>query len=239
MLKGKKTGVIILARLDSKRLPGKGLLKVRDKALLQYVVERSNKINGIDQIVLATTARELDDPLEDFAGAHGILSYRGSTNDVAGRVLGTVKRYEFDTFIRINGDSPLIDYGLINKGLEYFASEKYDIVTNVYRRSFPKGMSVEIVSTKTFRDAYSKMKEAEHLEHVTKYFYDNSDTFSLFNIQSHDGSLQDIQLAVDTPEDFARFQWLIDAMNGAHLTFSSKSIIELYRRYETLCEPTK
>ena len=225
-------GAIILARLDSNRLPGKGLISVRGKPILAYVLERARKIRGVNEIVLATSSRPIDDPLESFVENHGIRIFRGPLNDVAGRVLGCAREFGFDAFLRINGDSPFIDFNTISLGLGIFRSGKYDIVTNVLKRTFPIGMSVEIISTDVFARGYKKMATQEHHEHVTKYFYDNYSELSICNIESGDKNLASIHLAIDTENDLKRFRWMIDAMSGIHIDYTGTDVVSLFRRYE-------
>ena len=59
---------IILARLDSTRLPGKALRQVKGVPLIGYIIARAKRIPDLEVLVLATTERPLDDSL---AEAHG------------------------------------------------------------------------------------------------------------------------------------------------------------------------
>lgn len=228
----KRAGAIILARLDSSRLPGKALLDVRGKPMLVYVLERAEKIRGVDRVVLATSDRPVDDPLETFANKRGVAIFRGSAEDVAGRALGCARKFGFYAFVRINGDSPLIDFKAIAEALEMFKSEKLDFVTNVFKRTFPVGMSVEVFSTDAFARGYEKMTAPEHFEHVTRYFYDNPARFAFHNMESGDETLADVHLAVDTKEDLKRLEWMLEAMDSGHLAYSGLEVVELYRCFE-------
>ena len=48
------------------------------------------------------------------------------------------KKYKPDCFVRVCGDSPLIDTGLIEEAINIYKNNKADLVTNVFPRSFPK-----------------------------------------------------------------------------------------------------
>lgn len=226
-----RTGAIILARMDSSRLPGKGLIKVYGKPILAYVFERLNLISGLDEVILATSDRPIDDPLESFARQRDIQIYRGAIHNVARRVRETVNTFKLDTFIRVNGDSPLIDYANIRQGMEIFKDGNYDLVTNVLQRSFPVGMSVEVIRTSSFEKAYLQMKHQDDFEHVTKYFYDNSNLFKIYNITSGDDSLRELHFAIDTTDDLHLFKTIIEHINGDHLEYSREALVELYRRF--------
>ncbi|MDG1143294.1 MAG: hypothetical protein P8N92_01430 [Burkholderiales bacterium] len=230
-------GAIVLARLDSSRLPGKSLTNVSGRPLLSYIVERLRKIPTFDSIVLATSDRGLDDELEDFARQSNIGCFRGSIDDVAGRVLKCAQAYNFDTFARVNGDSPLIDYILLAEAVRKQRESNVDIVTNIFPRSFPSGASVEVVRTLALEKSYRMMFDHTHFEHVTKFFYDNSSMFSILNFESGDAGLTSLNLAVDMPEDLERFQGLITAMTDGHLEYSGQRLYSLYRRlyFEEKC----
>lgn len=223
-----RIGAIVLARLDSSRLPGKGLMLLDGKPMLSYVIERCRAAKGINNVVLATSDRSVDDPLEEFAATIGTGIYRGSVDDVAGRVLGCARDFNLDTFARVNGDSPLMDFELLSRAVSLFKGNEHDIVTNVYPRSYPVGISVEVFSTEIFAEGYTKMERPEHFEHVTLFFYNYPELFSICNIDRKQGSLEKVHLAVDTPEDFSRIKRLMGAMEDDHLAYTGEKLFRLY-----------
>lgn len=226
-----KIGAIILSRLDSSRLPGKALIEVAGKSIFGYVHERASKINGIAEIVLATTKREVDDPLVVFAKNKDILCFRGNTQNVAKRVLSCCERFSFDAFVRINGDSPLLHYELIETAIAKLKENRVDIVTNVFPRSFPTGMSVEVVTYAAYLKAYSKMKIQSDFEHVTTFIYNNSEQFSIFPLHNDKNDWSGIHLAVDTKEDLEKFRWIISRIPGYHTLASISDIIDISKQY--------
>src|SRR4051794_26784111 len=84
----------IEARMTSSRLPGKVLLPVLDKPLLELMVERVRRAERIDEIVIATTEDPSSQPLQELADRLGIGCFRGSEEDVLGRVLGAAQAYD-------------------------------------------------------------------------------------------------------------------------------------------------
>ena len=87
--------------------------------------------------------------------------------------------------MRINADSPLIDPSIIDEAIKIFKTRKknYDIVTNVFPRSFPKGQSLEIIKTSKLRSYLDKFNKDQR-EHVTKYFYKNYKNFVIKNFMN-------------------------------------------------------
>ena len=116
------------------------------------------------------------------------------------RLHDTAKKNKAKYFIRISGDSPMIDPRLIDKAIRISQKQKgYDIITNTFPRTFPKGQSVEIVKTSILKK-YSKHFSRLDKEHVTKYFYDNSKNFKIKNF-TFNGKNKTMKLSIDTKKD--------------------------------------
>ena len=61
-----KTGLIVLCRYNSSRLPGKILKEINGKPLLSYILERLKLSRQSDQIIVATSDQPTDDPIAEF-----------------------------------------------------------------------------------------------------------------------------------------------------------------------------
>ena len=223
-----KIGAFIQARMGSKRLPGKTLHKVLGKPLLQYLVERLSKAEGLDGMVVATSDAEADSQIAAFCAKTGIPFFRGSLSDVAGRMTVALGAHPFDAFVRVNGDSPLLDQRLVDHGVRLFRQGTLDLVTNVHPRTYPKGESVEILKSSTFCDAYAEMTAKEDLEHVTSYFYRNENRFCICNFELKE-PCPDVQLSVDTPEDMALFSAIVSRMIRPHWEYTIEEILDIRR----------
>lgn len=223
-----KIGAIIQARMSSRRFPGKMLHAVEGKPLLQYLTERLEHCREIHDFYVATSEDRTDDPLEEFCRDHAVPVYRGSLADVASRFRALSLRNGWDAFVRVNGDSPLLDQDLIQAGLLQFRQGNFDLVTNVFPRTFPPGQSVEIIRTDAFTRAYAQMTLAEDREHVTRFFYQHPQAFTLRNFSSP-VDFSGIHLSVDTPDDMAVFAAIIRIMQRPHWDYHLGEIIDLYR----------
>ena len=197
--------IIIPARMGSKRLRGKILKKINNHPLLWILIKRLKKVKSIKKIVVSTTKNKVDDKIIQFCKKNKISYYRGSTNNVAERVCETASKFNADAFIRINGDSPFIDYRIIDKLINIFKKKKPDLMTNIFPRSFPIGQSVEIVDQKTLSANLNKLTNKSHKEHITKYFYKNSKKFKIENFKNSE-NYSNKKLAIDTKKDFERFK---------------------------------
>lgn len=223
-----RIGTIIQARMSSSRFPGKVLHRVAGKPMLQYLLERLGRCASLDTVVVATSREESDTPVARFCEERGVPCHRGPLADVAGRFLGVMDRFGFDAFVRVTGDSPLLDPRIVDRAVGLFREAGADAVTNVLERSFPKGQSVEVFRSDVFRRGYGRMREARHFEHVTLFFYENARDYRIVNFSSGQ-DLGRVQLSVDTPEDMARFEAIVLRMDRPHCDYGWREILDLGR----------
>jgi len=222
-----KTGAIIQARMSSQRLPHKVLFEVAGKPMLQYLLERLKHCSRLDSIVVATSVDDSDTPIAEYCRQQDVACYRGPLSNVAGRFKEVLDIYEFDSFIRVNGDSPLLDQRLIEKGIDTFTAGDFDIVTNAQRRTYPKGQTVEILRSDTFRYGYGLMREEDEFEHVTQYFYKHPGDFKIYNFALPQ-NLNHIQLSVDTIKNMETFVAIINRINRPHWEYGWEDVLKIY-----------
>ena len=198
---------LVFARMDSKRLPGKAMMRLGDAPVLAWVVQRLFKSRELDGIVVCTSDRSVDDPVTVVSDKLKIGLFRGAAEDVLGRALSAAKYLNADAVVRISGDSPFMDARLVDQVVRKFRDEAPDIATNVHPRTYPAGMSVEVIATTTLERLDREVTELADREHVTKYLYDHPDGYRIENVAAHE-SMRDVDLALDTPGDFELATWL-------------------------------
>jgi len=225
----KDIGAIVQARMSSARTPGKVLRKIAGKPLLAYLIESLRKSHSFDKIVVAVSSDNTDDVLCDFCESLGVECYRGSLENVAERFKETLERYQFSAFARVCGDSPLLDYRLLDKGVKIFKEGGYDIVTNALERNYPAVEAVEIFSTGTFMKHFSSIRSREDAEHVTIYFYKNYKKFNIFNLVP-DEDYSDIRLSVDYPRDLEVLSSIVACMKRPHWEYDISEIVRFYKK---------
>ena len=229
-----RTAAVILARLDSSRLPRKQLLHIGDQSILEHVANAC-RAAGVDKVVLATTARGLDDDLAVAGEALGlaVLRHDGPVDDVAGRFHAAMASQNADVAFRVNGDSPCVRPALMSLAMSRWQSSGADVVTNVLRRRWPFGLSVELISraamAKLIMAGLSKLES----EHVTQGFYSRQD---VFRIEELDGGPADgvgVQMAVDTPTDLARCRFMHDRLSATWLAAPVEDLVAAASAFET------
>ncbi len=213
--------------MSSERLPGKMLATTNGKKLLSYVIESVMRVKQGSALIILTSTEKSDDPIVYYCEKTGINYIRGSLDNVVRRYKDALELTDCDAFVRVCGDSPLIDYRLVEKGIELFINGNYDIVTNTHPRTFPSGQSVEVVRSSSFLKAFEFMQGNDELEHVTKHFYNNPERYNIYNFTSKN-DYSSVKLSVDTYEDLHVFEEIINKMNKAHYQYNYLEIIELY-----------
>ncbi len=214
--------------MSSRRLPGKVLMKIEGKTLIERVVERVSRSKYVTKIIVATTKHNTDIPLRKLCLKKKIEFYAGSLPNVAYRFYEILKKFNSKSFLRINADSPFIDPRLIDKCLIKFNNSNSDIVTNVFPRTFPKGQSVEIIRSSVFKKNLLKIKKKSHLEHVTKFFYENKNNFKI-NAIINNKNYSKFNMCIDTVSDIRRTRIIYKKIS--HLRnrkISWKKIIKKY-----------
>ena len=219
--------IIVQARMSSQRFPGKVLTNVQGKPLLGYLLERLQLSRLVDSIIIATSTDTTDDAIEQYCQRNHLPCFRGSLTNVASRFVQIIQEYKLDAFVRINADSPLMDFHVVDECLEIFKQGKYEIVTNCFKRSFPKGQSVEVLSAQAFLRGYNAMKDPQDLEHVTQYFYKNADQFKIYNL-ANTADYSKVNLCVDTQEDFKHFEQILKMMKRPFLEYSWQEVVGIY-----------
>ena len=221
---------ILQARMSSKRLPGKSLKKIGKKIMLERVINRISQSNYVSKIIIATSNKKSDFPIRKFCKLRKIRCYCGQLNNVAQRFYKILQKNNVKSFIRISGDSPFIDPRLIDFAIKKFANSKFDIVTNIFPKSFPKGQSVEIIRTSTFKNEYFQMKKKLHLEHVTRFFYDNFKKFKIKNF-SNKKNISHLNMSVDSKKDLKWAQNLCNHTSESEMLYLNWKQI-LQKSYE-------
>jgi len=191
---------IIQARSNSKRFKNKVLHLIYGIPIIQHVVNRIKRSKKTTKLIVSSSLKKSDNNLISYLKKNRIKFFRGDLENVAMRLYETAKTNKAKSFVRISGDSPLIDPKLVDRAIKISQKEKkYDIITNVFPRTFPQGQSVEVIKTSIIKK-YSKNFSKLDKEHVTKYFYDNSNKFLIKNF-TFNGKNKIMKLSVDTKKD--------------------------------------
>lgn len=228
-----RIGVVILCRYNSSRLPGKILRDLNGKPALQHTYDRLRKLINAEDIVVATSTEETDDPIVDYCASNNISVVRGDLDNVASRFLYASEISNFDYAIRTNGDNIFIDLEAFSRAIEIAKNGQYDFVSNVDGRTFPKGMSIEVVKTSFYKKLLNKIESNEdYKEHVTLGIYQNNWGKTHFFYNTKVPGVKGIDLALDTIEDFSVIAKMITLLGSKYEDYCLLDIAEIYDKLE-------
>lgn len=202
--------IIVQARMGSTRLPGKVLEPLGTATVLDYVFDRCRLSARSRGLVLATTVLPEDDPLEAWARERGYPVFRGSGTDVLDRYLGAAEAAGADPVVRVTGDCPLVDPGIIDAVIDLFSSRPCDYACI---EGLPRGVDgAEAISLSSLRDAHARtsVSETYYREHVMTYIAGNPARYRVNIAKAPEGQGAEYRLCVDEPADLELIRRVCD-----------------------------
>ena len=226
-----KVAAIIQARMGSTRLPGKVLLDLAGEPMLARVVNRAERAQTLDDVVVATTVHPHDEAIVRLCTERGWLYFRGSEDDVLDRYYQATLACQADAIVRITADCPLIEPAIVDRLVRRFLDQQpgADYVCNlVPRRTYPRGMDAEVMSLKVLEQAWRDCHEPAWREHVTTFILRNPDLFQIHGI-ANEVSYSHMRWTVDTPEDLALVRHIYKHFGHDH--FSWAEVLALLKEH--------
>jgi 3-deoxy-manno-octulosonate cytidylyltransferase (CMP-KDO synthetase) len=124
---------IIPARYASSRFPGKPLIDLKGKSMIQRVYEGASKSAKIDLLLVATDEQRIVDEVKRFGGNVEMTeTSHCSGTDRCAEV--AARHTDFDIVINIQGDEPLVDYRQLDLLIQSFEDESVKIATLATRK---------------------------------------------------------------------------------------------------------
>lgn len=221
--------------MTSTRLPGKVLMNaLDDMSMLEVMIRRVKKSKLIDGIILATTINKDDDSIVELAKKLKVDYFRGSENDVLGRVVQAHKSINSDIIVELTGDCPLIDPILIDQCIETYLDGQYDYVSNNNKRTFPDGSDVQVFSLKVLEEANNNTLDPLDREHVSKYLYEN-EKYSIYTIEAQgEYYWPTLGVTLDEQEDYELLRRIFKHFNNIY--FSTLDYINYLKENVNLLE---
>ena len=228
--------IIVQARMGSSRLPGKVLKKINDMPMIEIILKRLSLSRKVDNIILATSEKQQDIFLSKFVKELGFEVFKGSENDVLSRYYWASKYYDLKNIIRITGDCPLVDPNIIDEMCNEFSRNNPDYLSNIFPRSFPKGLDIEIFSFKSLERAFNETQESSHREHVTPYIRE-SGKFITSNFDN-DNDYSSLRWTVDYKEDFDLIKYIFNKFED-NIHFNWKDVLDLEKKEPKIFDSNK
>ncbi|MHB9149524.1 MAG: cytidylyltransferase domain-containing protein [Thermoleophilia bacterium] len=217
---------IAQARMGSTRLPGKVMLDLAGRPVVDRVVERLSQAATLDAVVVAVPDLSEDDRLADHLRAQGVTVVRGSSDDVLARYAKAAGEANAEVIVRVTCDCPLIDPQVIDETVAaFFWEPPVDYCSNTLRRTYPIGMDTEIFTRQALKSAHSEARALHEREHVTPFIYQRPERFRLRNVEAPPALRRpQYRLTVDEESDLTLAREIYNRLGGDPHLFA---VIEL------------
>lgn len=230
MTKGKKIVATIEARMASTRLPGKIMLPFVGKPDLEMMIERLKRSKTLDDIVVATTMNKQDDVIVNLCRSLKIPFYRGSEEDVLGRLTAAAASVNADIIVETTSDCPVIDWRHVDHLVSLFFSGNYDYVSNIIVRSFPIGFDTQVFPFSVLQKVENIAKEHTYREHPSFYIYTHPMEFRLKNWKARGKMFwPDLRVTLDTKEDYQLLCEVFGHFYPENPDFSANDVVDFLR----------
>ncbi len=227
---------IVTARLTSKRLPGKTLMKILGKPIIELLIKRLSYSKKINKIIVAIPKNNKNKKLKLFLEKKNFFLFQGSEENVLKRFYSAAKHYKADIVVRITGDCPLVDSQIVDGLIKKLIKNKKDYITNANPLTYPDGLDTEIITFKALEKCYKSVTKSYDKEHVTTYIRNSKKFNVMYNQNKIDYS--DQRWVVDEKEDFIVVKKIFEYFKP-RLNFGWLEIIKLLKKKPKIFEINK
>ena len=205
--------VIIQSRMGSTRLPGKVMMKIAGKMLIDWVIDGAKDIKNAADMVVAVPENREDDVLAAHIAARGIKCFRGSAEDVLARFYHAAVWSNANPVIRLCADSPLPGAGYMDLLIEGHIGHAADLTHCA--TLFPLGSAGEAISFAALERMFREARTKHCREHVTPFIHENPREFRIHKVQPPVWMQRDFRLTIDTGKDMEMMETLFGAVRTA------------------------
>lgn len=177
--------VIIPARYDSTRFPGKPLCPLKGKPLIQHVYENSKRSRRAEDVIVATDSETIFERVLAFGGK-AVMTDKDHPSGTD-RIAEVAASLDYDIIVNVQGDEPLIRPEMIDDVITALDDTRASIGTLIKKIEDPAEISdhnvVKVVIDKEgfalyfsraaipFRAPHSEIRAPGYYKHIGIYSY--------------------------------------------------------------------
>ncbi len=231
--------VMIQARCGSTRLPNKVLKELCGKPALQRMIERVQRSNLIDEVMVVTSIEKNNLPIIKLCADLNIRVGIGSEDDVLDRYYQTARLLHPDYVVRLTADCPCFDSELLDMAINEL-QEGTDYC-GMLTESFADGLDFEIIKYDALKKAWNESVHSFEREHVTQYIIRHPELFVMQNFESPIGYFGNYRWTVDEPEDFEVVSLIYNHFVKSDVgeNFGYRDILDFMKIHPEICEINK
>ncbi|MBU0605748.1 MAG: glycosyltransferase family protein [Candidatus Omnitrophica bacterium] len=220
---------IIQARIGSTRLPGKVLLPLAGKSVLEHVIRRVQRSKNVSEVVVATSVGSADVAIAGMCKELSVRVFRGREQDVLDRFYQASVPLNPDHVVRVTADCPMIDPQVIDTVIARHFEGKADYTTNTIQPTYPDGEDIEIFTALALEKAWRFAKLPSEREHVTPYMRNNPQLFKLSNV-AYATDLSGKRWTIDEERDYLFLQEIFNALYPVNNFFGMDDIVSFLKK---------
>lgn len=204
--------VLVAVRLKSSRLPRKALLDLAGEPILARLMQRMTASETAEEVVVCTSTHPQDTDIAELAAHKGWACHRGHELDVMGRFLDVAHARKAHTIVRVTGDNPLTDPGMLDHMVRRQLEEGAEYS---YTDDLPRGTRCEVMSTAALERCHQLVEDPNSSEYMTLMIR-RPDRFKVLKVDSPWVEIRrpDLRFTIDLPADYAVVKGIYEAFDG-------------------------
>lgn len=222
-----KATAILQGRMGATRLPGKVMLSLVHKPVIQHVYERVQSCRSIDKVIVATSTLPEDDCIAELFGELQVDVFRGSAEDPLDRYYQAAKEYDSEHVVRIMADCPLVDPTVVDELVESYFAGNYDLFCLV--GEFPTGLDVSVFSFSALEQNWNESTLLSEREHIIPYLYKYPERFKTGGLEKFKGLFHH-RWVMDYPQDYQFIKAVYEELYNPDQIFLSEDVLALLKR---------
>lgn len=199
--------VSIQARMGSSRLPGKVLLQLGERRIIEHVVDRVRGAAVAANIAVTTGDRTPNDAIREWCRRASLRYETGPEENLLERHRHVGVVTDSDLLVRITADCPFVPSAEIERVLDAHQNSDARYTTNV-TAAMPVGTGVDVIDT----DVLAELAELGDTHPVNR-LHENPDSWNRLETTTQGWTqYSDVHLAVDTPADYWQLTDAVEAV---------------------------
>lgn len=232
-----KIGILVIAKLGSKRLKHKIIKNINNLSLIEVLIKRLVKEIGHKNLIICSSGKKSKDFFLPLKKKYKIKLFLGHSKNVLGRILNCMKKYDLNHCVRVTGDNPLTDTDAIKKMIISHLKKKNDYT---YTSFLPIGMRSEIFSFNSLTKCYKNIISKNSTEYLS-YFFLRKDLYKIedFKFKKIFSLQNKLSITIDYKKDLVLLKKILNLNNGNVFLKRRKIINSLRANSKLVITPKK
>lgn len=225
---------VVPARMGSTRLPGKVLLPLAGRPLLDHVLDRVARVPSVRSIVVAISEAAEDEPIARMVQSRRVKNlgvFRGFGGDVVARCHAVAQAHDASLVWVAEANAPLLEPESAERCIRALTqNEHLDAATNASGPGDSSGLAVSVLRRGALEKVNREAKAPEEREKVMAYIWAHRERF-FFEARSGTRLGEEVRWVVETPADYELMRRIYDALGTTAAEFGSSDVMKLMKRF--------